>query len=214
MRKMTLLLVLLSLIYSISSYELEDEKNYFQLCPPEDKDKSYIFQFIDKELVHTINTTEGENLKEINKSPISDKTPIQKLSSVIQYRNKNSFIINTCFGPNKIVEIIDENKEKLSPQDDYFKKLKSLENIEYCYSTSIANPYRVGEYTIVIYWTEKTEIQGKKNYIHRSILFFPTKKTFSEIYTLDTEEKELYAQSCTNLMNKFIYCNILLLSHN
>lgn len=96
-------------------------KNYFQLCPPEDKDKSYIFQFIDKELVHTINTTEGENLKEIKKSPISDKTPIQKLSSVIQYKNKNSFIINTCFGPNKIVEIIDENKEKLSPQDDYFK---------------------------------------------------------------------------------------------
>ena len=208
MRKMTLLLVLLSLIYSISSYELEDEKNYFQLCPPEDKDKSYIFQFIDKELVHTINTTEGENLKEIKKSPISDKTPIQKLSSVIQYRNKNSFIINTCFGPNKIVEIIDENKEKLSPQDDYFKNLKSLENIEYCYSTSIANPYRVGEYTIVIYWTEKTEIQGKKNYIHRSILFFPTTKKFSNIYTLDTEGKEFYAQSCTNLRNKFIYCNI------
>ena len=208
MRKMTLLLVLLYLIYSISSYELEDEKNYFQLCPPEDKDKSYIFQFIDKELVHTINTTEGENLKEIKKSPISDKTPIQKLSSVIQYKNKNSFIINTCFGPNKIVEIIDENKEKLSPQDDYFKKLKSLENIEYCYSTSIANPYRVGEYTIVIYWTEKTEIQGKKNYIHRSILFFPTTKKFSNIYTLDTEGKEFYAQSCTNLRNKFIYCNI------
>ena len=208
MRKMTLLLVLLYLIYSINSYELEDEKNYFQLCPPEDKDKSYIFQFIDKELVHTINTTEGENLKEIKKSPISDKTPIQKLSSVIQYRNKNSFIINTCFGPNKIVEIIDENKEKLSPQDDYFKKLKSLENIEYCYSTSIANPYRVGEYTIVIYWTEKTEIQGKKNYIHRSILFFPTTKKFSNIYTLDTEGKEFYAQSCTNLRNKFIYCNI------
>ena len=126
MRKMTLLLVLLYLIYSISSYELEDEKNYFQLCPPEDKDKSYIFQFIDKELVHTINTTEGENLKEIKKSPISDKTPIQKLSSVIQYKNKNSFIINTCFGPNKIVEIIDENKEKLSPQDDYFKKLFNI----------------------------------------------------------------------------------------
>ena len=208
MRKMTLLLVLLYLIYSINSYELEDEKNYFQLCPPEDKDKSYIFQFIDKELVHTINTTEGENLKEIKKSPISDKTPIQKLSSVIQYKNKNSFIINTCFGPNKIVEIIDENKEKLSPQDDYFKNLKSLENIEYCYSTSIANPYRVGEYTIVIYWTEKTEIQGKKNYIHRSILFFPTTKKFSNIYTLDTEGKEFYAQSCTNLRNKFIYCNI------
>ena len=206
MRKMIFLLFLLYQFNSINSYNKESNKNYFLLYPPEDKNQSYTFQFIDQELAYTINTTEGENMKTINVYPIRDKKPIHKLSSVIEY--KKSFIVKTCFGPNKIVEILDERKNIYSPQDDYFKKLENLENIEYCYSTYISNPYKIGEHTIVIYWTEKIEIQEKKNYIHRSILFFPTKKAFSEIYTLDTEEKELYAQSCTNLMNKFIYCNI------
>ena len=174
MRKMIFLLFLLYQFNSINSYNKESNKNYFLLYPPEDKNQSYTFQFIDQELAYTINTTEGENMKTINVYPIRDKKPIHKLSSVIEY--KKSFIVKTCFGPNKIVEILDERKNIYSPQDDYFKKLENLENIEYCYSTYISNPYKIGEHTIVIYWTEKIEIQGEKNYIHRSILFFPTKK--------------------------------------
>ena len=206
MRKIALLLFLLYLINPTISYELEDEQNYFQLYPPEDKNQPHIFQIFTKEKAYTINSTEGENMNIINKTSIHDQTPIQKLSSVIA--TKNSFIVKTCFGPNKIVEIIDEYKNKYTPTGDYFKQLNDLNSIEYCYSTTIANIYKVGEFTIIIYWTEKTEIQGKKSYIHRCILFFPKKKSFSEIYTLDTKGKELYAQSCTNLMNKYIYCNI------
>ena len=204
---MKLLLFLIYLLNSAFSYETEEDKNYFQLYPSEDKDTPYLFHIYDLNSVFsTVNSTDGEDMKIIKSVIKENEIPIKDLSSVIQY--KEQFLVKTCFGPNKIVEIIDEKKEIFTPMDDYFKNVKNLKNIKYCYSTSINNPYIVSEHTIVIFWTEFKVEGNKEIYTHKSILFFPRTKSFSKIYDLDTKGENFYAQSCTNLRNKFIYCNM------
>ena len=205
MRKIEILFVLISILDLFVSYKQEEDKNYFQLSP---SDKPYHLDIynLNKEFI-TINSTESENMKIIKQTTKEDEIPIKDLSSIIVY--KNQFIVKTCFGPNKIVEIIDEENQVLTPNDDYFKNVKNnLENIKYCYSTSIANPYLPSEFTIVTYWTEFQIQNGKEIYTHKSILFIPRTKTFSKIYTLDTKGDNFYAQDCTNIGNKYIYCNM------
>ena len=205
--KMKILFLLIYLLNSVFSYEKEEDKNYFQLYPSEDKDTPYLFHIYDlNSNFSTVNSTDGEDMKIIKKVIKENEIPIKDLSSVIQY--KEQFLVKTCFGPNKIVEIIDEKKEVFTPKDDYFKNVKNLKNIKYCYSTSINNPYIVSEHTIVIFWTEFKDEGNKEIYTHKCILFFPLTKSFSKIYVLDTKGENFYAQSCTNLRNKFIYCNM------
>ena len=207
MRKMEFLLFIFLFFNSIITYKLEEDKNYFQLYPSEDKEKCYLFHFynLDSQFI-TVNTTEGENMTIIQKSKKENETPIKNLSSIIQY---DSFIIKTCFGPDKILEIIDENNEIITPKDDYFKNVKeNLENIKYCYSAAIVNPYLVTEHSIVTYWTEIKKENEEEIYEHKSIIFFPNKKTFSKIYDLDSKGNNIFAHSCTNIRYKYIYCNI------
>jgi len=187
---------------------MEEDKNYFQLYPSVNTEKPYLFYVENlKGQFSIVNTTDGENMIIVENSTKTDEIPIKHLSSVIQYND--TFTIKTCFGPNKIVEIIDEENQVLTPNDDYFKNVKNnLENIKYCYSTSIANPYLLSEFTIVTYWTEFKIQNGKEIYTHKSILFIPRTKTFSKIYTLDTKGDNFYAQDCTNIGNKYIYCNM------
>ena len=210
MKNMKSLLLLCFLFQMINLYKLEEDEYYFQLYPHEDKTQPNLFHFYNlKPVFYTWNSTEGD-IQEINEAEKIDEIPIKRLSSVISV---GDFIIKTCFNPNKIIEIIDENKNILTPTDDYFKKVRdNLENIEYCYSTPIVNPYNTSEYVIVTYWTENnTQISGKtkyEKYEHKSILFYPSTKTFSKIYPLNTNGESYFAQSCTNLRNMYIYCNI------
>jgi len=204
MRKMKLILALIFLLNSISAENLVEDKYYIQLHPSLNKTQPYLSHFynLNSKFI-TINSTDGENMTILNKKETMNETPIKKLSLVSKY---NDFLIKTCFGPNKIVEIFDEKNIALTPNDAYFKDVKNnLENIEYCYTTSIANIYNVTEHIIITYWTES---DGNKNYNHKSILFFPHNKTFSKVYNLDSKGKNYFAQSCTNLRNKYIYCNI------
>ena len=207
MRKMKLSLVLIFLLNLIAAENLVEDKYYIQLHPSVDKTQPYLSHFynLNSKFI-TINSTDGENMEILNKKETMNETPIKKLSLVSKY---NDFLIKTCFGPDKIVEIIDEKDDVLTPKDDYFKEVKkNLENIEYCYTTSIANIYNITEHVIITYWTESVASNGNKNYKHKSILFFPHNKTFSKIYSLDSKGKNYFAQSCTNLRNKYIYCNI------
>ena len=107
-----------------------------------------LFHFYNlKPVFYTWNSTEGD-IQKINEAEKIDEIPIKRLSSVISV---GDFIIKTCFNPNKIIEIIDENKNILTPTDDYFKKVRdNLENIEYCYSTRIANTYNNSEFVVVV----------------------------------------------------------------
>lgn len=208
MRKMELLLLLIYILNIVVSYKTEEDKNYFQLYPSEDKEKPYLFHVYNlKSQFLTVNSTEGEDMKIIENITRTNEAVIKNLSSVILYND--TFLVKTCFGPNKIVEIIDEKNEAYIPKDIYFKSVKNnLENIKYCYSTTFKNPYRVSEQVIATYWTDIKVEGGKENYTHRVILFFPKQKSFSEIHTLDTNGHNFYAQSCTNLRSKFIYCNM------
>ena len=206
MRKMKLTFALIFLLNLIACDNLVEDKYYIQLYPSDNKTKPYLSHFykLNSEF-YTVNSTEGENMVILNIKETMNETPIKKLSLVSKY---DDFLIKTCFGPDKIVEIIDENNKILIPNDDYFKKVKNLENIEYCYTTAITNIYNVTNNVIITYWTERVESKGNKNYVHKSILFFPHNKTFSKVDTLDSKGKNYFAQSCTNLRNKYIYCNI------
>ena len=180
MKNMKSLLLLCFLFQMINLYKLEEDEYYFQLYPHEDKTQPNLFHFYNlKPVFYTWNSTEGD-IQKINEAERIDEIPIKRLSSVISV---GDFIIKTCFNPNKIIEIIDENKNILTPTDDYFKKVRNnLENIEYCYSTRIANTYNNSEFVVVTYWTENnTQISGEEKYEHRSILFYPKTKTFSRI---------------------------------
>ena len=207
MKTMKSLLLLCCLFNMINLYKLEDDEYYIQLSPHADKAQSNLFHFYNlKSVFYTWNSTEGDTILKINEIVKNDEIAIKRLSSVISV---GDFVIKTCFNPNKIVEIIDEQNEILTPTDNYFKEVKNnLENIEYCYSTPISNPYSSSEYVVVTYWTENIQVDGKTEYKHKSILFYPKTKKFSQIYQLDTNGESFYAQSCTNLRNKYIYCNI------
>ena len=196
------------LLTSIISYKSEENKYYFQLYPSEDRDKPYQFHIFNlNSEFSTINSTDGENMKFISTVKRAE-TPIKHLSSVIKYNNR--FLIKTCFGPNKIVEIIDENNgQSYTPDNIYFKNVQNnLEGIEYCYSTVLQSPFKYNEYVIVTYWTEKVNINGKDSYAHKMIKFNPGENTFGEIKNLDTKNNIFYAQSCTTLGYRYIYCNI------
>ena len=102
MRKMELLLVLIYVFNTVASYETEEDKNYFQLYPSEDKGKPYLFHVYNlKSQFLTVNSTEGENMKIIQNIARSNETVKKDLSSVILY--DDTFLVKTCFGPNKIV---------------------------------------------------------------------------------------------------------------
>ena len=158
MNLLHLFIYFLFLTSSAISYKLEEDKCYFQLYPSEDRDKPYQFHIfnLNSEFA-TINSTDGENMKFISTVKRAE-TPIKHLSSVIKYNNR--FLIKTCFGPNKIVEIIDENNgQSYTPDNIYFKNVQNnLEGIEYCYSTVLQSPFKYNEYVIVTYWNEKVNI--------------------------------------------------------
>ena len=135
----------------------------------------------------------------ISKTKTNNK-PIKHLSSVFKYNDK--FLIKTCFSPNKIIEIIDENGQSFTQINNaHFK------NIKFCYSCIMKNPYTISEFFIVTYWTESANTNGKETYYHYFITFNIKEKTFSEVKDLDNKYN-FYAESCTTLGYKYIYCTI------
>ena len=133
---------------------------------------------------------EEQNMKFIS-STKSSANQINHLSSVFYYNNR--FLIKTCLGPNKIIEIIDENGQSFIPANDaYFNNIpNNLENIKFCYSAvkNIAN-----DISIVTYWTESTNINGKGTYSHKLIKFSMKEKDFSEVKNLNSKYN-FYAES-------------------
>ena len=152
---------------------------YFQMYPSFNEDKPYLFHaYIQPSKFITINTTEGEECKIIEKKTVTE-TVTRNLSSVIMY--KKDLLIKTCFNPGKLVEIINKNNVIFS------QTKANLNNIKYCYSTAIIDPNNSNnsnKYVIFTYWTEFQIINGKEKYIHKCILFNIEQNTFSNIITL------------------------------
>ena len=208
MKTLTLIFLYFISFTSVLSSPNEEDKYFFQLYPSENKDKPEELNFFNlKSEYYTINSTDKEDMKITNRV-ISNETPIKHLSSVVLFNKR--FLIKTCFGPYKIVEIKDENNgEIFTPKDDYFKHVKkNLENIKYCYSTAIKNPLKENEYLLLTYWTESSSSNGIEIYTHKYILFNPSSKVFTIVGLLDNGGNNFYGQSCTNLLYEYVYCNI------
>ena len=181
---------------------------YFQMYPSLDEDKPYLFNaYIQPSEFITINTTEGEECKIIEKKTVTE-TVTRNLSSVILY--KKDLLIKTCFNPGKLVEIINKN-------NIIFSKTKAnLNNIKYCYSTGIIDPNNSNKYAIFTYWTEFQIINGKEKYIHKCLLFDIEQNTFSNEITLTPYSNifnylindNYYPQNCITFRNRDIYCDI------
>ena len=193
MNLLILILTYLNFIYLVLSNNLVENDYYFQLYQSEKKEKpEEINLFNLKSEYYKINSTDGENMEIINKIT-KDTIPINSLSSIILFKDR--FLIKTCFGPDKIVEIKDENGEIFTPKSEYFKRLKkNLENIKYCYSTPVKNPNKSNEYLIATYWVESSIIGDKEIYTHKYILFTPSTKEFGNVKTLDTQDNNFYPQ--------------------
>ena len=187
-----------------TSYKSQESDNYFLLYPSEDKSKPYQLHILNSQSqFFTLNSTDEENMKFISSTKTS-ANQINHLSSIFNYNNR--FLIKTCLGPNKIIEIIDENSQSFTPINDaYFNNIQNnLANIKFCYSAvmNIAN-----DFYIITYWTESSNINGKETYSHKLIKFNMKEKVFSEVKNLNSKYN-FYAESCTTLGNKYIYCTI------
>ena len=163
----------LSLISLVKADYGLDEKFYFQLYPSIDPDQSYLFHvYTPQSTFITINTTEEQVCKVLGTENVNENVKID-LSSVIKFND--TLLIKTCFGPDKIVEIINEKNEAF-----FYKKINladgtqgNLNNIKYCYSTTIFNPLVANELIIFTYWTEFSIYRNKEKYTHKCILFYP-----------------------------------------
>ena len=207
MKALVLLITYIIISIIVVSSGLEEDDFYFQLSRSGNKDNpEEINLFNLKSEFYKINIIDEDEIKIINKVT-SDVTPIKNLSSIIEF---DGYLVKTCFGPDKIVEIKDTNSEKIFiPKDDYFKRLKkNLNNIKYCFSTAMKNPINSNEYFIITYWTESSSWGTVEIYTHKYIVFTPSTKVFGNVRTLNSQDNNFYAQSCTNLKYKYIYCPI------
>ena len=225
MKVSKIILFLLCFFNGITTLEdfLED-KFYFQLYPSINEDKSYLFHAYtpDNKFI-TINSTEREDCQKIEEVTTNDN-PIKGLSSVISFKSDNhKLLIKTCFAPDNIVEIIDEKKETFVHKNNNINSItQSLDNIKYCYSTSIINPQNENQALIMTYWTDFILKNGKEKYTHKAILFNPDTKLFSnEIYLVGSStiierliNNNFYARSCITFRGIDIYCSIDLNSDN
>ena len=123
------------------------------------------------------------------------------ISSVYFYENE--YLVKTCYGTRKIVEIIpQEDMDSTNENSNYIFSLDNINisnNFIYCYSTTINNPVTSIEDSkaIITYWVE---INTSQNYNHKCVLFYPKSKRFSDVYTL-------YSSSSFNIENKYpTYC--------
>ena len=104
-----IIFIIFALEFQIKAEEYLEDAYYFQLYPSVEKGKNFLFHAYTPDAKFlTINTTEGTNCP-IIKNVAVDEYPIKGLSSVIAITDL--VLVKTCFGQNKIVEVILQNNE-------------------------------------------------------------------------------------------------------
>ena len=194
----------------IKADEILEDKYYYQLCPSIEKGKNFLFYAYTSDLrLLTINTTEGSSCSIIETKNVNE-FPIKGLSSVIS--TNNLVLVKTCFGPNKIVEVI-INSNGTPEKKILNNQNQNLNNIKFCYSSFIIHP--IYSYTsIITYWTEFEIKNGEEKYTHKSIIFDLNKKTFSNVKVLGMSfigslfNNNFYAKNCITFRFSDIYCSI------
>ena len=191
----------------IKSDNIDENKYSFQLYSSWDQNHPYYFYAHANNELITINSTEGENCNIIERKEIEEYSYKDKSSASII---DNTYLVKTCFGPNKLVEIIYKNKETFTMNNNNFN------NIKFCYTTKIHNPditeVHPEEYVLITYWTEIESITNKIRYAHKCILFYPESKTFSQVLTLTSGSQFViniyYPDKCVTFRDSDIFCVI------
>ena len=113
--KFFIFIIFFSLYFNTKEVNVEDDY-YFQLCPSFNKKTPYLFHaFTPNYELLNINSSIGEDCS-YKKEKVNESS-YNNLSKVNVYNN--SLLIKTCFGPNKIVEIINEKNETLFYENNY-----------------------------------------------------------------------------------------------
>ena len=207
MSKIFNFLLFLFFLYLIKSDTIDKNKYSFQLYSSWDQNHPYYFYAQANNELITINSTEGENSNIIERKQISEYLYKDKSSiNIID----NTYLVKTCFGPNKLVEIIYKNKETYTMNNNNFN------NIKFCYTTKIHNPDKTevhpDEFVLITYWAEIERITNKIRYAHKCILFYPESKTFSQELTLTSESRFVvniyYPEKCVTFRDTDIFCVI------
>ena len=147
-----------------------------------------------------------ENL--ITKESTSDYAN-PNISSIYFY--DNDYMVKTCFGKNKIIEIVPQNETSTNSKHIFSPaNINIPNNFIFCYSTKIQNPDTTIKESkaIITYWVE---INSQNEYIHKCVLFFPSYKRFSQKYTLSSSQSfqisNKFPTYCTTFREKDIFCS-------
>ena len=205
-------LVLLIIFENIESIQDNDfDKYFFTLYSSKNAINSHILH-VDTNSQHlTIDLFQNNN--NMIKYESSTDYSNANISSIFFYEDE--YLVKTCFGSNKIVEIIPKSElEAQNNNSNYIfmteNNINITRNFIYCYSTKIANPNsNIKEpYSIVTYWVE---FNSRREYTHRCVLFYPISKVFSRTYTLTSSSlfniANIYPLYCTTFREKDIFCS-------
>ena len=186
----------------VKADDSDDHRYYFQLYPS--ANPSLLNIYLSNTSILTLNSTDGENPKIIENKRTNENI-FKDLSKVMLFNN--TLVVKTCFGPNKIVEIINENNETVFTKNN--TNSQDLSNFQFCYSTAVYNT-KEKEYEIITYWTEKSN----DKILHKSVKFNPKSKKNAEnnlpTYFNKTKEEyknNIYPKSCVLFRSEDIYCS-------
>ena len=218
-------ILLNSMIYFIILFSFsinkstKDNAYFFNMYPSQSNQTPYIIYANTpfSELL-TFNASD-ENNEMISEA--TDEYTYSNISSVFFY--KNQYLVKTCFGPNKIMEVIPKDnvdkKKETTSLNFVFKSqtnFKDSNSIAFCYSTVIKNLNKnfPDENAIITFWseinTEKTTLP--KEYQLKYILFYPDSKKFSQSAILHSDTPSFistkFPQYCTTFRETDIFCTI------
>ena len=206
--KQLILLLIFMLNNIIKADNSLEDKYYFQLFPSNNKEKPYLFYaYIPTSNLVTINSTEGADCniienKTVNEYSIKDLSSVSSLNDIL--------LIKTCFGPDKIVELINKKSETFAYKKNNFK-----DNVTFCYTTMILDPLNQKDYVIMTYWTEFYLKNREKKYKHLCIIFNPITESFSHEIVLSHSSiieffinDNFFARECVTFRHQDIYCSI------
>ena len=160
-------------------------KYFFTIYPSKGSQTPYIIHAHTSSSKHLIIDYSKNDIENMIKQESTTDYANPNISSVYFYENE--YLVKTCYGTRKIVEIIpQEDMDSTNENSNYIFSLDNINisnNFIYCYSTTINNPVTSIEDSkaIITYWVE---INTSQNYNHKCVLFYPKSKRFSDVYTL------------------------------
>ena len=132
------LIILTIFIFSYqNNAAINKEENYFFTFYSSQNNQTSFNIYINNPFSEFLTLNQSEDKIQIKKEKTNEYT-YKNISSVLFYENK--FLIKTCFGPNKLMEIIPQKDIEKNPENQFLRytyNLDSINNIVFCYTTTI-----------------------------------------------------------------------------